>query len=36
MHTRVKLQDGIRGHFHDHDDGWMIAPDRLAKRDDTE
>ena len=36
MRERVKLQDGIHGHFHDHDDDWKYAPDRLAMRADTE
>ena len=33
LHIRVKLQDGIHGH---DDDDWMIDPDRLAMRADTE
>ena len=28
MRERVKLQDGIIGHFHDHDDDWMLEPGR--------
>ena len=36
LHIRLKLQDGIHGHFHDHDDDWMHDPDRLAVPDDTE
>ena len=28
MRERVKLQDGIHGHFHDHDDDWMLEPGR--------
>jgi len=36
MHIRAKLQEGIHGHFHDHDDDWMYDPDRRAVRDDTE
>ncbi len=32
---RVKLQDGIRGHFHDHDD-WKYDPDRVAMPDHME
>ena len=36
LHIRLKLQDGIHGRFHDHDDDWMHDPDRLAVPDDTE
>ena len=28
MRERVKLQDGIHAHFHDHDDDWMLEPGR--------
>ena len=35
LRERLKLQDGIHGHFHDHDDDWMHDPDR-AMPDDTE
>ena len=28
LRERVKLQDGIHGHFHDHDDDWMLEPGR--------
>ena len=28
MRERVKLQNGIIGHFHDHDDDWMLEPGR--------
>jgi len=36
MHIRVKLQDGIHGHFHDHDDDWKYDPDRLAMHTDDD
>ena len=36
LHIRLKLQDGIHGHFHDHDDDWMHDPDRRAVPDDAE
>jgi len=36
LRERVKLQDGIHGHFHDHDDDWMIDPDRRGTPDGTE
>jgi len=36
LHIRVKLQDGIHGHFHDHDDDWTIDPDRRGTPDGTE
>jgi len=37
MHIRVKLQDGIIGHFHDHDhdDDWMLERGRRRRKCDT-
>ena len=35
LHIRVKLQDGIHGHFHDHDDDWMLERGRGRRTRDT-
>jgi len=35
LHIRVKLQDGIRGHFADHDDDWMLERGRGRRQRDT-
>jgi len=35
LHIRVKLQDGIHGHFHDHDDDWMLERGRGRRKRDT-
>ena len=34
LHVRVKLQDGIHGHFHDHDDDWMLEERRPRRSPD--
>ncbi len=33
LRERVKLQDGIIGHFHDHDDDWMLERGRRTRDD---
>ena len=35
LRERVKLQNGIIGHFHDHDDDWMLERGRGRRKPDT-
>ncbi len=35
LRERVKLQNGIIGHFHDHDDDWMLERGRGRRKRDA-